>query len=245
MTYAARLSFFLMLIFSLNTSSLKAQQFVEEKVEIINGEWELVGEMIVPGSAENPPVVLLFNQAAGDRKPYKGLAAALAKEGLASLRIDLPGHGESINAGKFEPGKNRRDPMIWDAEKNIQEVINHLSKMNSIDGSKIAIVGASYSGEEAAEAGRLNGFVQAYVTISAGSFSDESIMSIDQSGAPWLIVSAREDRFLVDIVKDIREKSTKAELLVLEGKKHATDLLEQRPDLEGIIASWLKHQLAN
>jgi hypothetical protein len=39
-------------------------------------------------------------------------------------------------------------------------------------------MGASYSGEELAEAGRIIGYVQAYVELSPGSFSDESIDGI-------------------------------------------------------------------
>ena len=35
--------------------------------------------------------------------------------------------------------------------------------------------------------------------LSPGSFSDESIASIDSSGVPWLFIAAREERFLQEI----------------------------------------------
>ena len=58
-----------------------------------------------------------------------------------------------------------------------------------------------------AEAGRLYGNAQAYVALSPGSFSDESIDAIDSSGIPWLFIASRDERHLHDIVASLREKS--------------------------------------
>lgn len=104
------------------------------------------------------------------------------------------------------------------------------------------MVGASYSGEEMAEAGRERGYAHAYVVLSPGSFSEESIAAIDSSQVPWLFIAAMNDRFLLDITASVRERSRSVELLVIPGEQHATDILEDRPDIAERIAVWLEHR---
>ena len=83
-------------------SSVLAQS---ERISIQSQGWELVGDLTIPEVDANAdtdsvapvPAVLMLNQAAGDRTPYVDLAGYLADRGIASLRLDLPGHGESTN----------------------------------------------------------------------------------------------------------------------------------------------------
>jgi len=176
---------FAFIIFS---QSIIAQS--SEKITVENEGWELVGDLSTP-SSENYPIAILLNQAAGNRQAYKVLANELLERGIASLRIDLRGHGESINQGKFEPSAN--NPLIYDAEKDISAIVTHVRQLDGVDQEKIAIVSASYSGEECAESGRKDGYVDAYVVLSPGSFSHQSIEAIDASNSPWLFIIARED----------------------------------------------------
>ena len=93
------------------------------------------------------------------------------------------------------------------------------------------------------EAGRTFGYAQAYVALSPGSFSDESIEAIDASGVPWLFVAARDERFLQEITAAVRERSRTVELVVVPGTGHATNLLVEYPDLAERIAVWLARRL--
>ena len=140
---------------------------------------------------------------AGSRAPYSALADALLSRGIASLRVDLRGHGESTNLGQFNPGELRRDPLIWDAEPDVAAALDRMRSDVRIDGTRLAVVGASYSGEEASESGRLFGFVDAYALLSPGSLGDESIDRMDGSGAAWLVVSAESDGRLTEIMAAI------------------------------------------
>lgn len=215
----------------------------ESTVKIASGDWVLVGDLSLPESKAPAPVVLMLNKAAGDRTVYEDLARALFDRDIASLRLDLRGHGDSTNFGTFVPGELNPDPMIWDAEKDVVAAVNYLKEHGRVDPSRIAVVGGSYSGEEMAEAGRLVGYVAAYVALSPGSFSDESITGIDESGAPWLFVTSRDEPHLQEIRRLVTETSVSVEQIITPGRNHATRLLVDFPDLNERIAVWLYNKL--
>ena len=215
-----------------------------ERIEIDSGGWRLVGNLLIPDAEKTLAAVLMLNQAAGERSAYDELARCLADRGIASLALDLRGHGESINLGRFVPGDVPRSPLIWDAETDVLTAHRFLQQESRIEADRIAIVGASYSGEEMAEAGRSGVYAQAYVALSPGSFSQESIAGIDESQVPWLFVTSKNERFLHEITAAVREQSQSVELLMVPGDRHASDILEERDDLVERIAVWLEHQLA-
>lgn len=198
---------------------------------------------MIPNASEKVPVVLMLNKANGNRTVYEELAGHLADRGIASLRLDLRGHGESINVEKFIPYSRSQDPLIWDSEVDVNAAINYLKNHPNLLPEKIGVIGASYSGEEMAEAGRLNGYANAYVALSPGSFSDESIDGIDASGVPWLFVVSKNERHLKEITALVQEKSQEVELVIVPGTEHATRLLPDRPELAEWIAVWLSKVL--
>jgi len=213
------------------------------RVEIASGDWILVGDLQVPVDDAPIPAVLMLNQAAGNRSAYAGLAQELDRRGIASLRLDLRGHGDSTNIGRFIPGQRTRDPMIWDAEADVAAALASLVADERIDAEKIAVVGASYSGEEMADAGRMHGYAAAYVALSPGSFSEESIRGIDVSGVPWLFITSRDERYLTEIRATVQEQSRTVEQIVLPGTGHASNLLGLHPGLAERIAVWLESKL--
>jgi len=213
------------------------------RVVIENGGWELVGDLTLPRGAGRFPVVLLLNKAAGDRTAYHSLAAELAARGIASLALDMRGHGESTNLGIFTPGENADRTLIWDSQSDVDAAVRWLRARPEIDGSRVGIVGASYSGEEMAEVGRLAGYEKVYVALSPGSFSDASIEGIDSSGADWLLVVSRDERYLKEIAAETRIRSRSVEVWELSGAEHATDLLGTHDDLAERIAVWIDTRL--
>jgi len=211
----------------------------ETRVVIESDGWRLVGDLLLPASDRPVPAVLLLNKAAGDRRAYAALARALAGRGIGSLRLDLRGHGESINLGRFIPADTtNRQRMIWDSDADVVVAQRYLRAHPRIDPNRIGVVGASYSGEEMAEAGRIAGYVRAYAALSPGSFSDLSIDAIDASGVPWLVIVSKDERYLHEVASAVRERSRTAELLMVPGTGHATEILQERPDLAGRLAAW-------
>jgi dienelactone hydrolase len=171
------------------------------------------------------------------------MARALDDRNIASLRLDLRGHGESTNVGTFVPGEVHPDPLIWDAEQDVVAAIRYLKQHPRLDPNRIAVVGGSYSGEEMAEAGRIDGYAAAYVALSPGSFGSESIAGMDDSGVPWLFVTSRDEPHLQEIRRAVTETSVWVEQIITPGKNHASRLLGDFPDLNERIAVWLQSKL--
>lgn len=221
-----------------------AQSVSQSRVTIESEGWKLIGDLVLPKSKGKLPVALMLNRAGGNRAEYHELAKALARRGIASLRLDLPGHGESTNLGKFVPGAVEQDPLIWDAEKHVISVHKWLKSNPKIDSSRICMVGSSYSGEEVAEAGRIYEYARAYVELSPGSFGDASIDGIDQSGVPWFFIVSNDERWLKEITAEVQVRSKTVELLIVPGAEHVSRLLEDRPSLCERIAVWIGSKLA-
>lgn len=221
----------------------KINNLIEKRVIVNSDGWEIVGDFLFPSNKDSLPVVLMLNKAAGDRKVYTELAKILAEKGVASLRVDLRGHGESINLGKFIPGEVPRSPLIWDSELDVISLHKYLKSHPFINSNRIAILGGSYSGEEMAEAGRVFEYAKAYAALSPGSFSEESIMGIDTSEVPWLFVAGNDERYLQEITTEVYEKSKSVELLVVPGSKHASNLLIDNKGLTELIAVWLTNNI--
>jgi len=223
----------------------KAPDKGERRVVVESGGWKLVGDLIVPKSKRPAPAVILLNKAAGDRRAYESLARHLAENGIASLRIDLRGHGESVNKGKFVPGSQDALSLIEGSDEDVTAAFRYLKTVSGIDGQRIGFVGASYSGEEMAVSARKYGYGKAYVALSPGSFSEESMEAIDRSGLPWLFIKSTGERAksLQDFFPLLRHKSRTAQLMEVAGTEHATDILGAHPELAEMIAVWLKHHL--
>jgi hypothetical protein len=83
------------------------------------------------------------------------------------------------------------------------------------------------------------------VALSPGSFSDESIVGIDTSGIPWLFIASREERFLMEITAAVVAQTRTADIMLVPGRAHASDLLEDRPDLVPRIVAWLHQALGS
>lgn len=218
----------------------------ETRVVIPSGGWELVGDLLLPHDGKDLPAVLMLNQAAGNRRPYEELAAALSERGIASLRLDLRGHGESINLGEFIPDRATEqecETLIWDANEYVVAAHQFLLNHPNIDADRIAVVGASYSGEEMAEAGRDTEYAAAYVALSPGSFSDESIADMDASMVPWLLIVSRKEPYLHEIAAKLHEHTRSVEIIELPGDQHATSILDARPEMADRIATWLAARL--
>ncbi len=220
------------------------QHLIESRVVIQSDAWELVGDVAYPPDAGHSAVGIMLHRAGGDRSEYIELARQLNAKGIASLRVDLPGHGESTNNGRFTPGEVERNPMIWDAERDVRAIIDYVRADPRVDPTRIAVVGASYTGEEMAEAGRLYGYQAAYVALSPGSFSEASIAQIDSSGTPWLFVVANQDRYLTGIEAEVRRRSKTVEMIVVPSTAHATELFDENNGLNERIAVWLAAKLS-
>lgn len=225
------------------------------RVEIDSEGWLLVGDLTTPETTSPSAFALLLHKAAGDREAYATMAEAMAARGIASLRIDLRGHGDSINLGAFDPTISRYrdedDPaivenfaLIGSGDRDIVSVMQWLDEQPRLTGLPLVVVGSSYTGQEMVEAAAETRFADIYVTLAPGSFNEKSIAAVDASEVPWLFVRAEvELPFFPGLFAAIREGSETAEIWVLPGEGHATDLFEHNPDLHLRLINWITDRL--
>ena len=219
------------------------------RVVLDSGGWRLLAEWRLPPSDGAVPAVLLLHRAAGSRGEHTALAAALAERGIASLRLDLRAHGESTTLGRFEEPWAENRHLLDGTHEDVAAALRWLGEQPGVAADRLAVVGASYSGEAVGEALRTGGEpARAYVMLSPGSFSDESIAAIDGSGAAWLFVRTSDEgevsRPHVDAVFEALAAGSKAaETRVVPGKGHATGILDEHPSVIDEIADWLAERL--
>jgi len=129
-----------------------AGAFEETVVKIGRDGETIVGTLAVPKGAEKPPVVLLLHGFTGtrDELPIAGTkegvlsrtARLLAERGVASLRIDFTGSGES--SGKWE------DMTPQGETADALAAFDWLKAQDGVDGDKIHVLGWSLGGLVAA-----------------------------------------------------------------------------------------------
>ena len=221
-----------------------SRRTIAKRITIESDGWHLVGDLRIPPSKVPVPAVLMLNKGNGSRDAYVALAEILSRKGIASLRLDLRAHGQSTNKGKFGPPFDAAmQELLMGSSDDVIASIRYLKNLEKIAPNRIGVIGASYSGEQMAIAGRVSGYGKAYVALSPGSFSPESINDLDRSGAVWLFVRSAEEKNLTGMHEEIRKKSRSANLIEVPGSGHATDLLTASPELKEMIVVWLQAHL--
>lgn len=228
------------------TSSMMAATPTDkaDRVRIVNDGWTLYGEWRTPDKMGAYPAALLLHRAAGSRAEYDALGEALAERGVASLALDLRGHGESDNLGRFEPPYGENLHINENTHLDVAAALQWLSDRDSVDAMRLGVVGASYSGEKAAIAFRSGVRAAAYVMMSPGSFSQESIDAIGEADAAWLFVRTQDEspaakQFIDAIHDELKVTAPQAETIVYPGAGHATLIFETQPQAVDDIADWL------
>lgn len=221
----------------------------ELEVEIEVEGWRLVADWRLPSSGGLVPAALLLNRAAGSCIEYVALSEELSHRGIASLRVDLRAHGDSDNLGRFQEPFAENLPLLAETWKDVDAALRWIRRQPRVDAGRIAAVGASYSGESIGEALRRGGVrAAAYVMLSPGSFSDESIAEVDSGGRPWLFIRTVEEgpasRPVMDALFEVlAERSESAVIRVIPGKGHATKILAEHPFIAREITDWLLEEL--
>jgi len=118
------------------------------------------------------PLVILMHGFLSNKKlePLKGIANALEKDGIASLRFDFDGHGKS--EGRFQ------DMTVLTELADAECVFNYVRSLDFVDG--IALLGHSQGGVVAGMlAGKLKAEVKALVQLApAAVLKDDALNGV-------------------------------------------------------------------
>lgn len=129
-------------------------QWEERIVNFQNEGMNIVGSLVIPKTAKKCPVVIFFNGYAGDRKEllvtgtdeyiWERLSRILAEQGLASLRIDFRGSGDSdgdFTMTTFSTQISDGMAAVKFIRRNLRQLVNH-RKIGIIGFSQGGLVGA-------------------------------------------------------------------------------------------------------
>jgi pimeloyl-ACP methyl ester carboxylesterase len=153
-------------------ATLASPTFAQDQIDVLipAGEHVLAGTLTVPlGDGPFPAAVLISGSGPSDRdeslpgvplKPFARLARELAAQGVATLRYDDRGVGQST--GDFHAATS------FDFADDARAVLEHLAAIERIDADRVGFIGHSEGGMIAPHAAVGNGHA-AFVVSLAGT----------------------------------------------------------------------------
>lgn len=209
--------------------------------------YELHGWLDKPQSAaQATPVVLLAHQFGADHTSWDALTEKLHEKGMATLSVDLRGHGKSIMQkgveNKVQAAKNTgevRTAFDTSAQKvgftsipqDLIAWLELLEEDKGLDMSKLYLIGASLGGTSLVPV--LNEYdAKALITLSAGmSKSSESDMALSSSLSKTYFIATKNDPLGASSnALEYGKKAINGTTLILSGDGHGTVLLPRVED---------------
>jgi uncharacterized protein len=120
---------------------------------------DLAGTLFLPEGKAKAPVLIICHGAGEFKENYFELCELLANRGVATLAIDMHGHGQSAGERYFVMMRQ------WVAD--VQAAIDFLLKHSRIDGNKIGAFGLSSGGTAILEAAVVDPRLKALVALDA------------------------------------------------------------------------------
>jgi len=192
--------------------------FVETKIVIDSGKYQINGRLTLPENVENPPVIILvqgsgqsdMNETVSTNKPFRDIAWALAKQGIATIRYNKRYYQYPESATS---SITIQDEVLNDVSK----AIAYAKTCGKVNPNKIYILGHSLGGMLAPKIALDNQEVAGIISL-AGSprklediIYDQNVMALasrtDLSEANKQ--SALEQlRVEIDKIKTVKETDT-------------------------------------
>jgi len=191
--------------------------------------------------------VILIHMMPSNRKSWAEFQAKLSKRGIASLAIDLRGHGESLDGpeGTKMDFKSFTDEEHQSALFDVTGAIDWL-KRRGFDPARIALCGASFGANLAVEALLEEPKLLGAALLSPGSYRGTDAAfdaaSILPDQALWIAASESDDQESFDASKEVVAKATsdRKDFVQLKNAGHGTAILTSHPEVGDALADWLR-----
>jgi len=158
--------------------------------------WTIHGTFSMPDSGSNAPAVLLLHSSGHDKETFNkhyaipGLAQSFAERGVATLRIDLRGRGESIASQELHSfTQGQRDKIALD----VKGAINFICSQKGIDTTRIAVLAEEFSADAAVMGTMNDSRIKVYTFIS-GRMGEEAKKYLEQEQPAVLCVVSSDDK---------------------------------------------------
>lgn len=134
--------------------------YTETKVFIDNGEYKIPAILTVPSNSKDFPIVLMCHGTGSNKDEagngYEKYSKKLAEDGIASIRFDFIGTGDSEI--------DYIDYSWTSAINDVNEVVEYAKTVENVDSDKIGILGWSQGGTVALLASSSNDDIKSVVT---------------------------------------------------------------------------------
>ena len=192
--------------------------------------------------------VILVHTMQTTRSSWAAVQAALAKRGLASLAIDLRGHGESIEGPEGANVDYKNFKTDAEHQTSLYDVIGAYDWLRGrgIAPTQIAVIGASIGANLAVEFLLEYPLVAAAALLSPGvnyhgtnAVADAPSVLPDQS--VWVAASEGDDQESFEASQKVYEgvTSDRKTFVPLKNAGHGTAMLTSHPELVDAMSDWL------
>lgn len=217
--------------------------YTEEQVTFKNGDISLAGTLTIPeGSGSHPAIVLVTGSGPQDRdetigelKPFRLIADALTREGVAVLRFDDRGVGKST--GDFDKATTA------DFATDASAAIDFLLTRDDINHAQVGLLGHSEGGMVAAMLGATNPHLAFIVSMAGPAVSGADVLYLqnkrimEADNTPAEVVKAQLD-FLPQLMEKIQAGDADAirkltyDAIIASKKLFSADELKKIGDFE-------------
>ncbi|PWU06104.1 MAG: hypothetical protein C5B51_13020 [Terriglobia bacterium] len=191
------------------------------------------------------PAILLLHQCNMDRHAWDGLAKDLANAGFHVLALDFRGYGDS-GGDRISDAAQRRTVVQEKWPGDVDAAYEYLKSQKGVDASRIAVGGASCGVTQASDLAARHHEIRALMLLS-GSASDKGKAYI--AGAFTMPVFGAASEGDTNAAKGIKEAAGASgnpgsQVKIYPGTEHGVPMFAKNAELEPMIVSWLKMQLA-
>lgn len=215
--------------------------FTEEEVKFKNNQIELAGTLTYPKTGSNFPAVILIhgsgpnnrNQELFGHQMFKDIASDLTKSGIAVLRYDKRGIGQST--GSFEKA------ILKDFASDVAAALAFLKSHSKIDSTKIGLLGHSEGGMIAPMVATKHPEISFVILLAGPGVSGADVLLLQQkliSSSMGLSEEYIQDNYIVNkeaytLIEEHQQAPDLKEIL----ENHFEKAIEQHPillELSGI-----------
>ncbi len=200
--------------------------------------WSIVGNHRSGNMSR--PCVLFLHGMNEDRKAWSGLELEISDKGLATLSVDLRGHGESI----YHNGEKKTVSSFSEADFSymIRDVHGWTDAVKNTGYPGVIIVGASIGANLALVESDSNWFVKALALLSPGKdyHGITTTGPVDNYGNRPILLSAAYGDYAYQPTKNIEDGLSQHQVTsyYFDGDEHGTNLLRYEELSKGII-NWV------
>lgn len=223
--------------------------------------WTLYGKLRLPDVAaatKKVPGVVFVHGAMHDQETFFDLTRELSRKGIATLTFNQRNRGAEphrsmnktrstvVNTGKEEIQDADRATLPADIRLAVAELASH----PAVDSSRLALVSATAATTNALEAALGDTRIKTQVILSQYVLTDKAKQYLTATDTSFFFVVSSEDvNFQIGSLFEETKKAyglarnKKSQLLLYDGGGRGSEMLKKRPELKGMVTSWLEDKL--